>query len=98
MPEETVGLCECGCGETTTLNTRTNGKYRKGEYSRFVLGHFTRGKKMAAKLKVSEVRRIKKKLAQKRYTHAEIGRLYGVSKGCVYSIAKGDSWKEVEAA
>ena len=42
-----TGLCECGCGQVTTVATKTNSKenIRKGEHRRFIIGHnFSRGK------------------------------------------------------
>jgi hypothetical protein len=38
------GLCECGCGQRTTISPRTNRihGYIKGEPRRFILGHATR--------------------------------------------------------
>lgn len=32
-------LCECGCGNPTNIITRSSGKYKKGEYYKFLAGH-----------------------------------------------------------
>ena len=34
-----VGLCHCGCGETTTVATRNRKGVRKGEHAKFRPGH-----------------------------------------------------------
>jgi len=34
-----LGLCQCGCGQQTTVVDETGNGYRKGEYRRFVVGH-----------------------------------------------------------
>lgn len=32
-------LCDCGCGNPTNMITRSNKKYKKGEYHQFLAGH-----------------------------------------------------------
>ncbi len=34
-----VGLCQCGCGQKTSIATRNTREYRKGQPMRFVHGH-----------------------------------------------------------
>lgn len=37
-----LGLCQCGCGEKTTIATRTENGYRQGEPKRFIVGHYSK--------------------------------------------------------
>ena len=42
-----IGLCECGCGQETTISNRTRPSkgHVKGQPMRFILGHVNQGKK-----------------------------------------------------
>lgn len=88
--------CECGCGETTTLYLRSCGKYRKGEYARFVLGHHNRVRdyKTRSTLTPDQVERIKLRITQG-ITQAQLAGMYGVTRGCIAAISRGQSWPEV---
>jgi hypothetical protein len=88
-------LCECGCGRITPKYDRSNGKYRKGQHARFIRGHHLKGRRHAARLNEREVRGIRKKLTDSRYTLRSIAGFYGVSKECIRDIQSGRTWKDV---
>jgi hypothetical protein len=50
---------------------------------------------MAARLTESEVRGIRKKLADRRYTTRMIARFYGVSTDTILGIKNGKTWQDV---
>ena len=35
-----TGMCECGCGQRTSIVSASQGEFKKGQYRRFVLGHY----------------------------------------------------------
>jgi hypothetical protein len=43
IPNTQLGLCGCGCGQSSGVHPRTNGKNKRGTPRRFIPGHQTRG-------------------------------------------------------